>query len=55
MIVGVLEVASLGFGIYALVSLDTSHRASAISSIVGSLLFLYFLFGTEKAKQFFAR
>lgn len=50
MIVGVLQVASIGFGVYALVSLDSSQRASAISSIVGSLVVLYFLFGTEKAK-----
>ncbi len=55
MIVGVLQVASIGFSVYALVNLDSSQRASAISSIVGSLVVLYFLFGTEKAKQFFAQ
>ncbi|MEX0846831.1 MAG: hypothetical protein WD023_03550 [Ilumatobacteraceae bacterium] len=55
MIVGVVQVASLGFGIYALIALDSSNIPSAVSSIVGSLVVLYFLFGTEKAKQFFAQ
>jgi holin-like protein len=41
-------------GVYTLVQLDSSHRASGIGMIAGSLIVLYLLFGTDKAKRFFA-
>lgn len=52
---GVIEVAGIAFGAWALIALDSSHRAGAIGSIVGSVIVLYFLFGTAKAKAFFER
>lgn len=54
-LIGVMEVLQIAGSIYALVSLDASRRPSAIGSIVGAVIVLYFLFGTEKAKAFFAR
>jgi hypothetical protein len=54
-LLGVSEVAQAGLGVYGLVALDASRRASSIGSIVGALVVLYFLFGTDKAKAFFAK
>ncbi|MFZ4719407.1 MAG: hypothetical protein ACOYMR_08275 [Ilumatobacteraceae bacterium] len=54
-LVGIMEVLQIAGAIYTIVSLDSSRRASAIGSIVGALIVLYFLFGTEKAKAFFAK
>jgi hypothetical protein len=53
-LVGVMEVLQIAGAVYALVALDAARRPSAIGSIVGALVVLYFLFGTEKAKAFFA-
>lgn len=55
LLLGISEVAQLGLGIYALVALDSARRASAVGSIVSALIVLYFIFGTDKAKAFFAR
>ena len=41
--------------IYAIVALDSARKSSGIGSIVGAVIVLYFLFGTEKAKAFFAK
>ena len=41
-------------GIYTIVQLDSSERSTGIGMIIGSVVLLYLLFGTEKAKQFFA-
>ena len=54
-LIGLVEVAQIASGIYALVKLDSSRQASAVGTIIGALIVLYFLFGTEKAKHFFAR
>ena len=54
-LIGLMEVAGIAGGIYALVALDSARQASGIGSIVGAVVVLYFLFGTEKAKAFFAK
>jgi len=54
-LIGLVEVSQIASGIYALVKLDSTRQASAIGMIVGALIVLYFLFGTDKAKAFFAR
>ena len=54
-LIGLVEVAQIASGVYALVKLDSTRQASAIGTIIGGLIVLYFLFGTDKAKQFFAR
>jgi hypothetical protein len=54
-LIGVLEIGQIVGGIYILVKLDSSNQASGIGQIVGGLIVLYFLFGTEKAKAYFAR
>ena len=54
-LIGVLELGQIAGGIYILVKLDSSHQASGVGQIVGGLIVLYFLFGTEKAKAYFAR
>ena len=54
-VIGLVEVAQIAAGIYALVEFDATRRASAVGSIIGALIVLYFLFGTDKAKHFFAR
>ena len=53
-LIGLLELGQIAGGIYILVKLDSSHQASGIGQIVGGLIVLYFLFGTEKAKAYFA-
>jgi len=54
-LIGLLELGQIAGGIYILVKLDSSHQSSGIGQIVGGLIVLYFLFGTEKAKAYFAR
>ena len=54
-LLGISEVAQLALGVYAVATLDSARRPSAIGSIIGALIVLYFLFGTEKAKAFFAK
>ena len=54
-LIGLLELAQIAAGVYVLVTLDSNHQAAAIGQIVGALIVLYFLFGTDKAKSFFAR
>ena len=54
-LIGLLELAQIAAGVYVLVKLDNNHQAAAIGQIVGALIVLYFLFGTDKAKSFFAR
>ena len=53
--IGVLELVQIAAGVYVLVTLDSNHQAAAFGQIAGALIVLYFLFGTEKAKSFFAR
>ncbi len=52
-LIGLVEAAQIASGIYALVKLDSARQASAVGTIVGALVVLYFLFGTDKAKEFF--
>jgi hypothetical protein len=54
-LIGLVELAQIAGGVYILVELDSSHQASGIGQIVGGLIVLYFLFGTDKAKAYFAR
>ena len=54
-LIGLMELASIAGGIYAIVALDSARKASGAGSIVGAVIVLYFLFGTEKAKAFFAK
>jgi hypothetical protein len=54
-LIGLLELVQIAAGVYVLVKLDSNHQAAAIDQIVGALIVLYFLFGTDKAKSFFAR
>ena len=54
-LLGISQLAQIGVSIYTLAALDSSRRPAAIGGIVGSLIVLYFLFGTEKAKAFFAK
>ena len=42
-------------GVYTLITLKGGNRVSAVSMIVGSLVALYMLFGSEKARNFFAK
>jgi uncharacterized membrane protein len=53
-LIGLVEVSQIASGVYALVKLDSTRQASAIGTIIGAVIVLYFLFGTDKAKQFFA-
>ena len=53
-LIGLLELAQIVGGIYILVNLDNTNQASGIGQIAGGLIVLYFLFGTEKAKSYFA-
>jgi hypothetical protein len=53
--IGLSELAQLGLGIYAIVALDTARRGSAIGTVIGAVIVLYFLFGTKKAAAFFAK
>ena len=54
-LIGVLEAGQVGVAVYTIVALDQSHRSGAVGSIVGALVVLYFLFGTDKAKTYFAK
>lgn len=47
-------VGQIATGIYTLVQLDSSEQSTGIGMIIGSLVLLYLLFGTDKAKEFFA-
>jgi len=53
-LIGLIEVISIGFSIYIIAALDAARRPSAIGNIVGAVIVVYFLFGTDKAKAFFA-
>ena len=54
-VIGLMELCGIAGGVYAVVALDTARRSSGIGSIVGAVIVLYFLFGTQKAKAFFAK
>ena len=54
-LIGLVQIAQIGFGIYTIVSLDSQYHASAYGGIGGAVVVLYFLFGTEKSKAFFAK
>ena len=51
---GLVAAGQIVGGVYTIVKLDSSEQATGIGMILGSVLLLYFLFGTEKAKRFFA-
>jgi hypothetical protein len=53
-LIGLLELFQIAGGVWVLLTLDSNHQASAIGQIIGGLIVLYFLFGTEKAKSYFA-
>jgi len=49
-----VALGQISTGVYTLVALDSDERSSGIGMVVGSLILLYLLFGTDKAKKFFA-
>jgi len=53
-LIGLVELIAIGTAVYAIIELDSTRRASAISTIVAAVVVLYFLFGTKKAQAFFA-
>lgn len=53
-LVGIYEVLQLAGGIYTFVTIESSKRGYGIGQIAVALVVLYFLFGTDKAKAFFA-
>ncbi len=54
MLIGIFEVLQIAGGIWLLVSGHDNQRIGAGASILGAVITLYLLFGTEKAKAFFA-
>jgi hypothetical protein len=54
-IVSIGMLGQIASGVYTLVTLKGSNRSTGIGMIVGALIGLYLLFGTEKAKSFFAK
>ena len=54
-LIGLAELGSMAGGIYAVAALDSARRSAGIGSIAGAVVVLYFLFGTEKSKAFFAK
>ena len=53
-LVGIYEVLQLAGGIYTLVTIESSKRGYGLGQISVALIVLYFRFGTDKAKAFFA-
>ena len=53
-VIGLMELCGIGGGVYAAVALDTARKSSGIGTIVGAVIVLYFLFGTDKANASFA-
>ncbi|MBU6317103.1 MAG: hypothetical protein KGR47_11390 [Acidobacteria bacterium] len=54
-LLGISQTAQIALSVYTLATLDASRRPGAIGTIVTGLIVLYFLFGTDKAKAFFAK
>lgn len=54
-LLGFSQVGQIVLGVYTLVELDADRRPGAIGNILTAAIVLYFVFGTEKAKAFFAR
>jgi hypothetical protein len=53
-LVALVMIAQIAGGIYTLAQLDSGHRASGLGAMIGAVVVLYFLFGTPKARAFFA-
>jgi hypothetical protein len=53
-LVGLFQVLQIAGSIWILIAGHNNQRASAVGSIIGGAIVLYFLFGTDKAKAFFA-
>jgi hypothetical protein len=54
MLVGVFEILQIAGAVWVAVAGHDNQRVSAIATMIGAAVVLYFLFGTEKAKEFFA-
>jgi len=52
--VALVMLCQIAGGFYTLTALDSGHRASGLGAIVGAVIVLSFLFGTQKARAFFA-
>jgi hypothetical protein len=52
---GLVQLAQVGFGIYTILQLDAKYQGSAYGGIGSAVVVLYFLFGTDKARAFFAK
>lgn len=55
LLLGVSQVAQIALAVYTIVELDAERRSAAVGNILSAIVVLYFAFGTEKAKAFFAR
>lgn len=40
-------------GIYSAITLSADHRAASIGAVVGSIVSIYFMFGSASSKEFF--
>ena len=54
-VVGIMELCGIAGGVYAVSALDSSRKSTGIGTIIGAVIMLFFLFGTSKAKAFFAK
>lgn len=52
--VALVMLCQIAGGFYTLTALDSGHRAAGLGAIVGAVIVLSFLFGTQKARAFFA-
>jgi uncharacterized membrane protein HdeD (DUF308 family) len=52
--VALVMLCQIAGGFYTLTALDSGHRASGLAAILGAVIVLSFLFGTQKARAFFA-
>ena len=54
-LIALVQLAHIAGGIYVAAKLSSDQRSSAIGGIGASVVVLFFLFGTDKAKAFFAK
>jgi uncharacterized membrane protein HdeD (DUF308 family) len=52
--VALVMLCQIAGGFYTLTTLDSGHRASGLAAILGAVIVLSSLFGTQKARAFFA-
>ena len=52
--VALVMLCQIAGGIYSLTQLESGYRASGLGTVLGAVIVLCFLFGTQKARAFFA-